>query len=266
MLVYEKGGCFKMEELIGHIHSTESFGTVDGPGVRFVVFFQGCPMRCLYCHNPDTWEFGKGTSMTVDEILKAYERNKAFYRNGGITATGGEPMAQMEFLTALFSEARRRKIHTCLDTSGICYDPACPERFDALLSVTDLVMLDIKHIDPERHKALTSQPIDRILAFAKRLSEKGIDIWIRHVIVPDWTDSPEEQERLGDFLGGLKTLKGIDCLPYHDMGKRKYEELGIPYPLEGTPPADKELAVTARENIIKGLKKRLVADYKKKQG
>ena len=246
--------------MIGHIHSTESFGTVDGPGVRFVVFFQGCPMRCLYCHNPDTWQFGTGSEMTADEILRLYERNKAFYTNGGITATGGEPMAQPEFLTELFTKAKQRGIHTCLDTSGICFDPVCPERWDALLAVTDLVMLDIKHIDSDRHKALTSQENTRILAFAEHLSAKGIPLWIRHVIVPGWTDDAAEQRALGYFLGGLKSIKALDCLPYHDMGKRKYEELGIPYPLPDTPPASPELAAQARQTILQGIKKRLRED------
>lgn len=243
--------------MTGRIHSTESFGTVDGPGVRFVVFFQGCPMRCQFCHNPDTWEPDAGQEMTVQELLALYERNKAFYGNGGITATGGEPMMQLAFLTELFAEAGRRGIHTCLDTSGICYDPAHPERFDALLRVTDLVMLDIKHIDDTRHRNLTGHPNDRILAFAEHLSDRGIPVWIRHVIVPGWTDDPEEQRALGYFLGRIRTLKALDCLPYHDMGKRKYEELGIPYPLPDTPPASPELAANARTNILLGLKKYL---------
>lgn len=250
----------------GRIHSTDSFGTVDGPGVRFVVFFQGCPMRCLYCHNPDTWEKSGGTEMTADALLRQYERNRAFYENGGITATGGEPMLQPEFLTELFSHAKLKKIHTCLDTSGICYDPAHPEHFDELLSVTDLVMLDIKHIDDTRHKALTGHSNARILAFAERLSEQGIPLWIRHVIVPGWTDDAQEQEQLGYFLGGLKTLSAIDCLPYHTMGRAKYEALGIPYPLGELENAPAELAEAARKQILKGVKQRLREEYKKKQG
>jgi len=247
----------------GYIHSTDSFGTVDGPGVRFVIFFQGCPMRCLYCHNPDTWETGAGTLMTAEELIQAYEHNRAFYQNGGITATGGEPMLQMEFLTELFTLAKRKKIHTCLDTSGICFHPVCPEKYDKLLEVTDLVMLDIKHIDDEQHKKLTGHSNQNILAFAKYLSEKNIPVWIRHVIVPDWTDSTEEQTRLGYFIGGLKTLKALDVLPYHDMGKAKYHELGIPYPLEEVKPVDKETAVQAREQIIKGIKQRLRENLKR---
>ena len=247
----------------GYIHSTDSFGTVDGPGIRFVIFFQGCPMRCLYCHNPDTWTPGQNTLMSAQELLNAYERNKTFYQHGGMTATGGEPMLQMEFLTELFTLAREKNIHTCLDTSGICYNPECPQTADKLLEVTNLVMLDIKHIDDERHKALTGQSNKNILAFAEHISEKKIPIWIRHVIVPGWTDDTEELTRLGYFIGGLKTLKAIDVLPYHDMGKRKYQELGIPYPLEDIQPVDKETAVQAREQILKGVKKRLLDSRRK---
>lgn len=244
--------------MTGRIHSVESFGTVDGPGIRLVIFFQGCPMRCLYCHNPDTWENG-GTSMTADELLQAFERNREFYKNGGITATGGEPMLQLPFLTEVFRLAKDKGIHTCLDTSGICYDPARPERTDALLDVTDLVMLDIKHIDSGKHSILTGQENKNILAFAEHCSERGIPLWIRHVIVPGWTDDTDEHERLGYFIGGLRTLKAIDCLPYHDMGRQKYKALGIPYALENVPPATPEQAAQAREAILRGVKKRLRA-------
>ncbi|MBR3631255.1 MAG: pyruvate formate lyase-activating protein [Oscillospiraceae bacterium] len=243
--------------MIGYIHSTESFGTVDGPGVRFVIFFQGCPMRCLYCHNPDTWTPQSGREMTAGELLAMFERNKAFYKSGGITATGGEPMLQLPFLTELFEEAKRRGIHTCLDTSGICFSPEHPEQYEALLQVTDLVMLDIKHIDDARHRALTGHSNRGILAFAQHLSDRGVPLWIRHVIVPGWTDDPAEQEALGWFLGGLHSLKALDCLPYHDLGKHKYEALGIPYPLPDTPPAAPETAAEARSRIIRGIKKRL---------
>lgn len=241
----------------GYIHSTESFGTVDGPGVRFVVFFQGCPMRCLYCHNPDTWQPHGGTETTVDELIGAFEKNRAFYKNGGITCTGGEPMMQPRFLTELFTAAHEHGIHTCLDTSGICFDPDDTATADGILSVTDLVMLDIKHIDDDMHRRLTGHSNTGILAFAGHISRVGVPLWIRHVIVPGWTDSADEQERLGYFIGGLATLKGLDVLPYHDMGKRKYEELGIPYPLTDTKPVSKEEAAEARENIMHGIKKRL---------
>lgn len=241
----------------GHIHSTESFGTVDGPGVRFVIFFQGCPMRCLYCHNPDTWQVSGGHPETVESLLAMYEHNRAFYQNGGITATGGEPMLQLPFLTELFREAKARGIHTCLDTSGICYRPDAPEETEALLAVTDLVMLDIKHIDAEQHRRLTGCPNTNILAFAEKISACGVPLWIRHVIVPGWTDMPDEQEALGYFIGGLKTLKGLDVLPYHTFGKQKYEALGIPYPLGDTAPVSQETAAAAHQAIMAGIRRRL---------
>ncbi len=244
----------------GYIHSTESFGTVDGPGIRFVVFFQGCPMRCLYCHNPDSWKPGNGRIMCTDELLEKYERNKEFTRSGGITATGGEPMLQMEFLTELFTKAKSRGIHTCLDTSGICFTPEHKTQTEQLLSVTNLVMLDIKHIDDKKHLALTGHSNRNILAFAQFLSDKGVPVWIRHVVVPGWTDDADSLQRLGYFIGGLKTLKALDVLPYHDMGKVKYEQLGIEYPLSDTPPLPAEDAVKAKAEIMKGIKKRLLAD------
>lgn len=241
----------------GYIHSTESFGTVDGPGIRFVIFFQGCPMRCLYCHNPDSWKPKQGTVMSTDELLAKYERCKEFLKSGGITATGGEPMLQMEFLTELFTKAKSKGIHTCLDTSGICFTQEHTEDVEKLLAVTDLVMLDIKHIDDEMHRKLTGHSNRNILAFAQFLSEKGVPVWIRHVVVPAWTDDADAHRRLGYFLGGLKTLKALDVLPYHDMGKAKYEALGMDYALKNTPPLPAEDAAKAREEILKGIKQRL---------
>lgn len=243
--------------MTGHIHSIESFGTVDGPGVRLVVFVKGCPMRCKYCHNPDTWEPGGGTEMTVAQIMAQYEKNRAFYTKGGITVTGGEPLMQMEFVTELFEEASRRSVHTCLDTSGITFRPDHPaslEAFDRLMSVTDLVMLDIKHIDPEGHKALTGQSLDPILAFARYLDERAIPVWIRHVVVPGITYDQNELYRLGQFIGTLHNVKALDVLPYHDMGKIKYEKLGIDYPLKDTKPLSKEEALAAKQVILAGIR------------
>ena len=179
-------------QVTGRVHSVESFGTVDGPGVRFVVFLQGCPMRCLYCHNPDTWDPGGGVPTTVEELLAQYARNEAFYRKGGITVTGGEPLLQIEFVTALFREAKRRGIHTCLDTSGATFRPedaAALAQFDALCAVTDLVLLDIKQTDPAAHRRLTGRENGNILAFARYLAQKEVPVWVRHVVVPGLTDS-----------------------------------------------------------------------------
>lgn len=243
--------------MTGHIHSIESFGTVDGPGVRMVVFFKGCPMRCQYCHNPDTWEMTGGTDMTVEEILNQYEAARHFYRGGGITATGGEPLLQLDFLTELFEAARKRDIHTCLDTSGITFQKDQPEyrkKIDRLLASTCLVMLDIKHIDPQKHKPLTGHSNEPILDFARYLDEKQIPVWIRHVVVPQITDQEEDLYRLGRFIGGLKNVKALDVLPYHDMGKVKYENLGIPYALKDVPPMSKEGALAAKKIILRGIR------------
>lgn len=244
----------------GYIHSTESFGTVDGPGIRFVVFMQGCPMRCLYCHNPDTWEIETGTKRSVDSILEEYDSYKEFLHSGGITCTGGEPLLQIDFVIELFEKAKEKGIHTCLDTSGVTFRPDnenVVQKFKRLLKVTDIVMLDIKHIDSERHRLLTGHSNEDILAFAQLISDEGVELWIRHVVVPGVTDNEEYLHKLGYFIGGLKTLKALDVLPYHTMGKEKYKKLGIPYPLGNTPAADKDKAAWARDIIMDGLKERL---------
>lgn len=243
----------------GRIHSLESFGTVDGPGVRFVVFVQGCPMRCAYCHNPDTWAMTGGTLMEPSYIIEQYERNKGFYRGGGITVTGGEPLMQPDFLIELFTLAKEKDIHTCIDTSGIAYNPDSPafmEKLDHLMTLTDLVMLDIKHIDPEKHKELTAQPNKRILEFAAYLDEKKVDMWIRHVVVPGITDDDKYLEELGYFIGQFTNLKVLDVLPYHTMGEVKYEKLGMKYKLAGVPAMDKDKVIEKKKVILAGVRKR----------
>ena len=237
--------------MTGNIHSIESFGTVDGPGVRFVVFFEGCPMRCLYCHNPDTWASDAGEQYTAAQLITKFKRNRSFYQTGGITATGGEPMMQLEFLTELFELAKGEGVHTCLDTSGVTFQPhneAYLEKLDRLLAVTDLVMLDIKHMDEDKHRELTGHTNKHILAFAEYVNKKGVSMRVRHVIVPGYTDTREEQAALGAFLRGFTNLEKVEALPYHTLGKAKYENLGIPYPLGNTPQltgkdADAALAV-----------------------
>ena len=241
----------------GYIHSIESFGTVDGPGLRFVVFTQGCPMRCKYCHNPDTWEVGKGTQMSPEEIVEQLERNRPFYKNGGITVTGGEPLLQIDFMLSLFTLCKQKGIHTCIDTSGITYregESAYNEKLDQLMGLTDLVMLDIKHIDSDAHKALTGHPNEGILAFAKYLAKKNVPVWVRHVIVPGITDDQSEQKRLGQFIAHLGNIKALDVLPYHTMGVAKYEKLGIPYPLEGVEALPKQEAAKAKQVILESFR------------
>lgn len=243
----------------GFIHSQESFGTVDGPGLRYVIFMQGCPMRCKYCHNPDTWALQGGTPITVEEILQNYQRNRTFYRNGGLTVTGGEPLMQIDFVLELFAAAKKQGIHTCIDTSGIVFNSRNPqflEKLDALLKVTDLVMLDIKHIEEKHHKELTGQSNANILAFARYLAEKQVAVWIRHVVVPGYTDDKKYLHDLGYFIGGLSNVKALDVLPYHTMGKVKYEQMGIPYPLDGVPQETKEKALEAKEYILEGMREK----------
>lgn len=244
----------------GRIHSLESFGTVDGPGTRFVVFVQGCPMRCAYCHNPDTWEMNAGTLMEPSYIIEQYERNRPFYVNGGgLTVTGGEPLMQVDFLIDLFTLAKERDIHTCIDTSGIAYNPGNTEwlkKLDRLMTLTDLVMLDIKHIDPEKHKELVRQPNENILKFAAYLNEKKVDMWIRHVIVPGVTDDDKYLFELGYFIGQFSNLKALDALPYHTMGVSKYEKLGIEYRLKGVPAMNKDKLLEKKEVILNGIRQR----------
>lgn len=242
---------------LGRIHSIESMGTVDGPGLRFVVFTQGCPMRCAYCHNPDTWAVNAGSMVSVEKISEEFESNRSFYKSGGITVTGGEPLLQPEFIADLFRamhEAPRGRVHTCLDSCGYAYDPRHPERFDAALSETDMVLLDIKHSDPEGHRELTGCAPERILAFGDELARRGIKVIIRHVIVPGITDTVEECEALGRLIAPWHNVVGLELLPYHTMGQVKYEKLGIPYKLEGVPQMDKARIPSLREAVMRGLR------------
>ena len=243
--------------MTGYIHSKESFGTLDGPGIRYVLFMQGCPMRCLYCHNPDTWQTGVGREITPAEVIAEFNKNRSFYSNGGITVSGGEPLLQIDFLLELFALAKSEGIHTCIDTSGITFtdkSTAYREKLDALMKHTDLVMLDIKHISAEKHRDLTGQDNKNILAFAQYLSENNIPIWVRHVLVEGYTNNESDLFELGKFIGALRTLKALDVLPYHTMGVSKYKELGIEYPLDGVAPTSKETAKRAREIIISGIR------------
>lgn len=244
----------------GRIHSLESFGTVDGPGTRFVVFVQGCPMRCAYCHNPDTWDMNGGTLMEPSSIIEQYEKNQAFYANGGgLTVTGGEPLMQIDFVTELFTLAKAKNIHTCIDSSGIAFQPdnaALMAKTDTLMGLTDLVMLDIKHIDPEKHRELTMQPNENILKFAAYLDKKGVDMWIRHVVVPGITDDEKYLFELGYFIGQFRNLKALDVLPYHTMGEKKYQSLGLEYKLKGVPAMDKDKLLDKKKAILDGIKKR----------
>lgn len=218
----------------GRIHSIETFGTVDGPGIRFVLFLQGCALKCRYCHNPDSWDTHSGTLLTVDDVLAEIEPYVDYYKRsgGGITVSGGEPTLQAPFVAELFRACKDRwNLHTALDSSGFCD----PSHADALLNVTDLVLLDLKMMDRQAHVDLTTQPNDRTIAFAKHLSRRGNRTWIRRVLVPGLTDRPEDLMDLGRFIAELNGVEKVEVLPYHRMGAYKWQQLGIPYSLDGVP-------------------------------
>lgn len=238
------------QELKGYVHSLESFGSVDGPGVRYVIFLTGCAMRCQFCHNPDTWNMQAGTLYTADELLKTAMRYRTYWgEKGGITVSGGEPLLQIEFLTELFRKAKEQGIHTTLDTSGNPFTREEPffGKMQELMKYTDLVMLDIKHIDKGAHQVLTGWSNENILDMAKYLDEIGKPVWIRHVLVPERSDEDTALERLHEFIEGLGNVEKVEVLPYHTLGAYKWKELGYEYPLEGIDPPTKERVEHAKQ-------------------
>ncbi|AEB07674.1 pyruvate formate-lyase activating enzyme [Coriobacterium glomerans PW2] len=241
----------------GSIHSIETMGTVDGPGIRFVVFCQGCPMRCAYCHNPDTWRVDSGASVTVEHLVEEFESNRSFYKTGGITVSGGEPLLQPDFVGDLFGamhDSPSGRVHTCLDSCGYAYDPRRPDRFEHLFDECDLVLLDIKHADPEEHRSLCGCDMDSILAFGEELSRRKIATVIRHVIVPGLTDTVEECTRVGRLIASWRNVVGLELLAYHTLGVSKYEQLGIPYRLAGVPQMDSRHLPELRRAVLRGMK------------
>ncbi len=221
------------------LHSIESFGTVDGPGIRFVLFLQGCHLQCKYCHNRDTWDINGGEYKSVDEIIGKINRYKNYMllSGGGVTVTGGEPLLQASFLLELFKKLKENGISTCIDTSGMV---VLTDLIKEVLKYTDLVLLDIKHIDDEKCKELVGCSNKKELEFAKYLSENNINMWIRQVLVPGYTDSKQDLIKLKEFLQTLKTVQKVQILPYHSMGKFKWEKLRQTYPLEGVRDANQE--------------------------
>lgn len=228
-----------MEELKARIHSFESFGTVDGPGIRFVVFMQGCSLKCKYCHNRDTWDLCGGTLYSISDVISKIEKYKNYFipSGGGVTVSGGEPLLQLKFVTELFTQLKKEGIHTAIDTSG---NFALTEDIKKLIDLTDLFLLDIKCINDEICRDLTGVSNKQELAFAKYLSDIQKDMWIRQVLVPGITDKKDDLQKLKEFISSLSSVKKVEVLPYHSMGRFKWEELGLEYALDGVPDATSE--------------------------
>lgn len=237
-----------------NVHSTESFGSVDGPGIRLVVFLQGCVMRCKYCHNPDTWAFEKANTYSVDDILALYYRNEGFYHDGGITVSGGEPLCQIDFLIELASRCKKEGIHIAIDTSGVMYKGEMKSKIDQLLSLVDLILLDIKHPFALDYLELTKQPLQPTLDFLQACESHQTNVWIRYVLVPGINNDPQSYQALGELIGVKRCIRRFEVLPYHTMAINKYKQLGIPYPLEGVPQASKEESKEATRAILTAIK------------
>ena len=238
----------------GAIHSIETFGSVDGPGIRFIVFLKGCKLRCKYCHNADTWDPNSEDMRTPDELLDFAERYRSYWgTEGGITVSGGEPLLQIDFLIELFKKAKERGINTCIDTALQPFTREEPffSKFEELMKYTDLLLVDIKHIDKDEHIELTGLPNDNIFDGFKYLSEISKPIWIRHVLVPGITDDDEYLKRTREFIETLSNVQKIEVLPYHSMGQHKFETLGIPYKLDGVKSPSKERVENAMK-ILNG--------------
>lgn len=229
------------------VHSIETFGTHEGPGIRMVIFLQGCMLRCLYCHNPDTWKTTGGTEYTDEKIVEQAIRMRPYFKSkGGITVSGGEPLMQRHQLIGLFTKLKSHKIHTALDTNGFFLDDDTKK----LLAVTDLVLLDVKHINPHQHKKLTSVSVEPILAFAKYCQEINKPVWLRYVLVPGHTDQPEYLHEWGAYFKPFKNIERVEILPYHTFGVHKYTSLQIPYPLQNVQPPSHNQILSAKHLLL----------------
>lgn len=235
----------------GRIHSVETSGMVDGPGIRYVIFTQGCLLRCQYCHNPDSWDREAGNLVSVETLIDDIKKYLPYMKhsNGGVTVSGGEPLLQVEFITELFKECKKLGIHTTVDSSGGCYsnNPVFQANLKELLKVTDLFLVDLKHIDDKKHRNLTGVSNKHIVEFAKLLANEKVPVWIRHVLVPGVTDDEDDLRNLGEFIKSLGNVKKIEILPYHKMGVYKWKELGLNYPLEGVKSPTEEEVKKAEE-------------------
>lgn len=223
----------------GYIHSYETCGAVDGPGIRFVVFTQGCPLRCKYCHNPDTWAPDKGQETTSEDLIDKIGRYEVFMRNtgGGLTVSGGEPLMQAEFVADLFKKAKKHGLHTALDTSGV----SSPDRVESVLEHTDLLLLDVKSVDPDMYKRLTGVQIDYFSKALELAEKKNVEVWLRLVVVPGFTDNIEEIKKINALKKEYSNITKVELLPFHKMGEYKWAELGLTYELSDTPEPDTEL-------------------------
>jgi len=236
--------------ITGKLHSFESCGTVDGPGLRFVIFMQGCPLRCKYCHNPDTWKVSDAKyERTVDFVVGEIQKYKHFFMSeGGITITGGEPFVQPDFIEAVFEACQEEEIHTAVDTAGYIFN----DRVKQILEKVDLVLLDIKSMDPVKYKELTGVELENTLEFAKYLASINKPVWVRHVLVPGITDNDEDLKKLADFCIGLGNVDLVEILPFHKLGEHKWEEMGLKYQLEDVQPPSKERVENAKD-ILKSV-------------
>jgi len=242
---------------VGRIHSTESCGTVDGPGIRFIVFMQGCLMRCMYCHNRDSWDLHAGKETSVDELMRELVSYKAFMQatGGGVTASGGEAMLQPEFVRDFFTAAQAQEVNTCLDTNG--YIRKYTDVVDEVLDVTDLVMLDLKQMNDEIHQKLVGVSNKRTLEFAEYLAKRNQKTWIRYVVVPGYTDDDASAHELGKFIQHMNNIEKVELLPYHELGLHKWKTMGFDYPLDGVPPPSKDtmeriknILLTYKDNVL----------------
>ena len=241
-----------MEEIKGYVHSIESFGSADGPGVRFIVFLAGCGLRCQFCHNPDTWDRNKGKERTAEDLIKQALRYKSYWgADGGITVSGGEPLLQIDFLIDLLKKCKAAGIHTTIDTAGAPFSRSEPMfgKIEELMKYTDLVMLDIKHIDNEIHKTYIGAPNDNILDFARYLDEIGKPVWIRHVLVPERSDYDEYLDKIKAFVDTLSNVERVEVLPYHTLGVFKWKDLGLEYPLGDIKPPTPERLKNAKDKL-----------------
>ncbi|EKQ56717.1 MULTISPECIES: pyruvate formate-lyase-activating protein [unclassified Clostridium] len=231
----------------GNVHSIETMGLVDGPGIRVVVFLQGCALRCKYCHNPDTWAASGGEEYTPEDLVKKIERFKTYFASsgGGVTFSGGEPLRQPEFLLETLKLCKSKGINTCIDTAGYGFGD-----YDEILKYTDLVLFDIKHFTPEGYKNITLMNIDESLKFLEAMKRNNTKMWIRHVVVPGLTDSIEHLKELKKYIDEIPNVEKVELLPYHLLGTNKYETLGIRYPLENVKAADKELIKKYQKEIF----------------